>query len=287
MQLIYENQHGEKIDLLNDPDFILTAATGLSSLPQNNISTIETVVVDGDTVTNRKRSSRQVVLTHTLQHNVKAARLKFAQTLDQGAKGKLRYSDERVNVYLDVEVETCEVANTEFPVTITTTLIANFPYWLDDEVQSVGNKAITGGWQFPFTFPVTFGVMNTGGSVLIENNGDFDFGFIARLTFKGNVKKPFVQNHEGKKITVDWGALEFIEGQALEISTMTGDLRADLLEVDEDENITSRLNFLGYVPLDSEFFKIMHGDNLISAGAEEGAQNIDLTIDFRAARKVV
>ena len=287
MQLIYENSRGQTLDLMNDPDFALTAATGLSSLPQNNISTVETVVVDGETVTNRKRSTRQIVLTHQLTQNVKAVRLNFARTLDQGAAGKLRYIDENLDVFLNVEVETCEIANTDFPVTITTTFIATFPYWLDNTAQSLSNKAITGTWQFPFTFPVTFGSMNTGGSILVENNGDFDFGFLARLTFNGNVKTPYLQNHEGKRITIDWFNMQFHENQALEISTVTGDKRVELLEFDETGNVTARISFLGYVTLDSEFFAIMRGDNLISAGADEGVANIDLTVDFRAAHKVV
>lgn len=285
MQLFYENSRGQTLDLLNDPNFIMTAATGLSSLPQNNISTVETVAVDGDTVMSRKRSSRQVVLTHQLQHNVKESRLNFARVLDQGAKGKLFYSDERVNVYLEVETESCEITTTDFPVIITTTFIANFPYWLDVEAQGLSNKGTNGAWQFPFTFPVTFGQLNSGQAIEIENNGDMAFGFVARMLFSDTTRNPFLQNQEGKKIAFSINRMG--RWQGLEISTVQGNKYADLLEYDEEGNITVIRSRLSDVTIDSEFFQLQPGINLISAGASEGAENINLTIEFRAAHKVV
>lgn len=284
MQLFYENSRGQTLDLLNDPNFIMTAATGLSSLPQNNISTVETVQTEGDFVTNRRRSSRQVVLTHQFQHDVKNARRNFARILDQGAKGKLRYIDEELDVYLDVEIETCEVSNTEFPTTATTTFIANFPYWLATQQTSIDNKAKIGAWKFPFKFPVNFGKSQVGESIVIENEGDFSFGFTVRFEFFGEVLNPKITKHTGEFIEIDnqSDVYPFNEGDVLEIKTVAGEKSCVYYPVGE-----SPQNYMFALTNDSNLFALDPGTNVLMATAESGETLMNVNVTFANPYKVV
>lgn len=284
MQLYYENGRGERLDLLNARGYALTGATGLASLPQNNITTVETVVTEGESVSYRRRGTRQIVLTHKfVGSNVKRDRLEFVGILDQGASGRLVHVDERGELYIDVEVETCEVSNTEEgATTATTTFLAPFPYFRDAAETAVLNKAVTGGWEFPFTFPVTFGSMGTDQSMVIENDGDFTFGFTLRISANGgSVSNPKVTNHEGKVIAFEREA-PIADGQTLEVVTVSGSKGADLIAEDG-----TRQNVFRYLTGDTELFPLEQGTNVLMATAATGAENMDVEVTFRAPHKAV
>lgn len=283
MQLYYENARGERLDLINARDYLLTGATGLASLPQNNITTVETVATEGEAVSYRKRGTRQIVLTHRFMTNVRAARLEFARILDQGASGKLVAVDDRGELYIDVEVETCEVDNTSDGLaTATTTFLAPFPYFRDVQETVVLNKAVTGGWTFPFTLPVTFGSMGTNQSMVVQNDGDFAFGFTLRISANGgSVKNPKITNQNGKVIAFEREA-PIGDGQTLEVVTVSGNKGADLIA----ENGV-RQNVFRYLTGDTELFPMEMGTNIFMASAETGAENMDVEITFQAPHKVV
>lgn len=275
MELWYENQIGDTLDLVNAREYALTAATGLASLPSNSITTVQTASPEGDTVTNRRRGSRQVTLTHRIALDVKAVRLRFARILDQGATGRLRYRDNAMDVYLDVEVEDCEVNNTDEATTAVTTFRAAFPYFRDIEAETAANRAITGAWRFPFTFPVTFGSMSVGQSLTVENEGGVEHGFTLRVTANGgSVANPKVTNQNGQQIAYV-GTLT--DGQVLEVTTATGAKSATLA----GQNVLYRLTE------ETELFHLKMGRNVITPSASSGGEFMDVEVVFEAPHKAV
>lgn len=214
MELFYTSPTGGTVDLINDPEMILISQTGLASLPDNVITAQELVSLEGDFVSNRRRSARSINLSYNVFGNAKAKRREVAEVLSQYAQGKIVYRDEELDVFIPVDVETCEIDPMANPVTVTIGFRANYPYFMDSEPNSDTNVTSTKEWRFPFTFPVTFGNTVVGSELVVENDSDLDVPFVWRVVAREQMSS---------------NALEFA-GQRLEFTTSLA--KGETLEVD-------------------------------------------------------
>lgn len=255
MELFYQNEYGQRIDLLNDRRFALTGQTGLVSLPSNVLSTSDTVMTEGETVLWRKRSARQITMTHKFLHDVTEARREFVRILDQGAAGRLIYRDRDLNVFIEVEVEDCEVKNTDEVTTAQTTFVASYPYFQDMEQQTAGNRGVNGGWRFPFTFPVTFGTVTANNTITIENIGNLPFGFVMDISVSGGTVTDLkITNKAGDYLMLD-GVLN--SGQSVRIDTRAG--RKSIVNIKTGANLLSKFGD------DSTMLQIERGLNALQS----------------------
>lgn len=208
----------EKLDLINYPGMLLVSQTGLASLPSNVITAQELVSAEGDYVSNRRRSSRQIVLSYKiLGDDAKATRRLFARRLNQYAQGRLIYKDSELDVYIPVDVEDCEIDPMTRPVTLTVTFRANYPYFMSNYPVTDSNITATKQWTFPFTYPVTFGTFQMGNAVTVENDSDIDMPFVWRVTAR--------EANSSNKLEFAGNRLEFTTafqvGETLEVDTRT------------------------------------------------------------------
>ena len=290
MELFYQNEYGQRIDLVNDRRFALTGQTGLVSLPSNVLSTSDTVLTEGETVLWRKRSARQITMTHQFLHDVTEARREFVRILDQGAAGRLIYRDLGMNVFIEVEVEDCEVKNTDKVTTAQTTFVASYPYFQDMEQQTAGNRGVTGGWRFPFTFPVTFGTVTANDSIIIENMGNFQFGFVADIDISSGYAKDLqIVSHTGESIVLRgyWGVIpEELQDSAYrgDVTKIRIDTRAGNKSV---TNLDTGESLLGYFSVESKMLQIQRGTNVFTVTAETGIENVSVLIAYRNVYKGV
>lgn len=277
MELFYQNEYGQRIDLLNDRRFALTGQTGLVSLPSNVLSTSDTVLTDGETVLWRKRSARQITMTHKFLHDVTEARREFVRILDQGAAGRLIYRDRGMNVFIEVEVEDCEVKNTDEVTTAQTTFVASYPYFQDMEQQTAGNRGVNGGWRFPFTFPVTFGTVTANNTITIENMGNIPFGFVMDISVSGGTVTDLkITNQAGDYLMLD-GVLN--SGQIVRVDTRAG--RKSIVNIKTGANLLSKLGD------DSTMLQIERGLNAFTVTAADGLENASVLIAYRNVYKGV
>ena len=277
MELFYQNEYGQRIDLVNDRRFALTGQTGLVSLPSNVLSTYDTVLTEGETVLWRKRSARQITMTHKFLHDVTEARREFVRILDQGAAGRLIYRDRDLNVFMEVEVEDCEVKNTDEVTTAQTTFVASYPYFQDMEQQTAGNRGVTGGWRFPFTFPVTFGTVTANNTITIENMGNLPFGFVMDISVSGGTVTDLkITNQAGDYLMLD-GVLN--RGQSVRVDTRAG--RKSIVNIKTGANLLSKLGD------DSTMLQIERGLNVFTVTAADGLENASVLIAYRNVYKGV
>ena len=277
MELFYQNEYGQRIDLLNDRRFALTGQTGLVSLPSNVLSTSDTVLTEGETVLWRKRSARQITMTHKFLHDVTEARREFVRILDQGAAGRLIYRDRDLNVFIEVEVEDCEVKNTDEVTTAQTTFVASYPYFQDMEQQTAGNRGVNGGWRFPFTFPVTFGTVTANNTITIENMGNIPFGFVMDISVSGGTVTDLkITNQAGDYLMLD-GVLN--SGQIVRVDTRAG--RKSIVNIKTGANLLSKLGD------DSTMLQIERGLNAFTVTAADGLENASVLIAYRNVYKGV
>jgi len=74
--------------------------------------------------------------------------------------------------------------------------VAANPNIVESSAQVQGSTALSGGgataWQFPFSFPFTFGAASSGGQVVASNSGNVPAYPFIHLT--GGMSAPFIQN---------------------------------------------------------------------------------------------
>lgn len=277
MHIYYENEHGVQFDLLNHKYAVPTNITGLSSLPSNDISTISNAVVDGVTVTNRIRDSRQIVFTHELVGKVTETRRELIRTLDQGASGKIVFDDGDVVAYINVDVEDCEIQNFKGSTTnATTTFFAAYPYWKSFDTKSFVNKGTSKSWTMPWIFPVTFGNLYSHFVFQIENEGDFDTGFTVKIKTHGPVTYPIIANQRDECIHWSDGT-QIPEGSEIEIGTETGGKRCTLNGVNSIDKLSET----------TKMFPLYRGLNTIQVSALSGQEYMDVEIIFEDTFKGV
>lgn len=279
MQLWYENESGGRLDLLNAADWYLVTQEGLSSLPSNKLTTVETAYSEGAWLQNRKREARQVVLTHRFIHNVRDARRRFVNTLQQSSTGRIRYVDADMNVYLDVEVESCEVKNTDSAVTsAVTTFMALYPYFRGYDQTTASRTQVVGGFKFPFTFPITFGTTEVGGYVELVNDGAVPVGITYTLkATRGDVSDIKLANQRGEYMALAGYTLK--QGHSVMFSSLDGDKH--VYDVDGNGNRVTLLNYFA-----GQFLKAYEGINRFELSGTD-VVNADLEINVRPAYKAV
>ena len=136
-------------------------------------------------------------------------------------------------------------------------------------------------FHFPMIIPktsgVVFGNIMKRQSVLIENKGSEDSGCIITITADGgSVANPVIYNVTTQEKML-FNNLVLSDGDKLVIDTSVGNESVILHKVET----ASDINAIGYMSMDSTFFKIKVGSNYYSYSVlDEYKNNINVTIEF-------
>lgn len=263
MKLTYINEKGLSLDISYSPPYFLQALSGEDGL-KNNISTNRAHNQDGETVINENLGSRHIDITGVLQGDTKKeilGRKDFLYRLfNPKLDGQLIYSEEDTVKIIKCKVEEAPKfsnrnvwRNKNFIVS----LFCPDPYWLDE--YETGKQIITwiGGWKFKFKLPFRFKQKGET-KVNIFNSGHVETPI--EVIFKGPAVNPCIINHTtGEFIKIN---RELTSDDTLIITTSYGNKKV----VMEKNGI--RTNASKYIDLDSTFFSLEVGDNLIEYTTE-------------------
>lgn len=131
-------------------------------------------------------------------------------------------------------------------------------------------------FHFPLVIPessgVIFGTRIKSVITNIINKGDVPVGMTITFTAKGSVKNPSLVNVYTQSSLKISKTLE--SGESIVISTLDGDkyVKGTL------NGVTS--NYFSYLDLDSTWIQLSLGDNILKYDAEEGVDNLDMSIDY-------
>ncbi len=141
-------------------------------------------------------------------------------------------------------------------------------YDLDYATDSTGLPSEAGGMVFPLVFPLTFGMVGTGGSMIASNDGTFASPVVFRI--EGPVQNPSIENVTlGRMLALD---LTIGVGDYLLIDTKT---RSVLLD-----GTASRYPDL---TADSQWFDLAPGDNELQFQADVFQTGAQLSYSFQSA----
>ena len=282
-KITFINSKGQSIQLGNDGPFILTKIEGTGAV-NVDIQTQKSPYQDGEsyignTLEPRPLSIEVMVLAENL-HEMAKHRHKLLQVfnpkLEQGKliyqlgniKREIKAISELAPVFPDAE---------DFKDSMQPGLIQLYcpnPFWEDLEEGKEEIALWISDWEFPVDIPaegMEFGHRATTLIKNIINNGDVPCGM--RIEFKAlaTVVNPSI---------FDFNTREFIKvkrnllaGEKLIINTSFGNKRVELMK----SNGTIE-NVFHYIDLKSTFIQLDVGDNLIQYDAEEGIDNLEVSI---------
>lgn len=280
-KLIYKNERGDTLRFGDKAPFLITAIEGLGS-PQNIISKSKSPLQDGSTITMTSLEDRGLMFQGVILENDRVIRQRLRRQLIKIFNPKLNgeLTIERDGIVKKIECvpelapffpSNMQNNYQEFSIQ----LFAANPYWQD--ILSVKKEVAI--WRESFEFPlemleqgIELGYREPSLIVNVINNGDVNCGI--RIEFKAlaSVNNPSLFNvnkREFFKINKSMVAGEVI--------TVTTDFQNKKVLSNVNGIETNAFNWIDF---ESTFLQLDVGDNLLRYDAEDGLENLAVTIYY-------
>lgn len=285
------NYIGDSITLkMGDPSpehgLIIRSIDGLGPAKATiNMTDISTS--DGGIYNSSRLDKRNIVMELLLAHcpTIEDARLNTYRYFPIKKSLMFEIETDRRRAYTIGYVESNTPSIFSEQETVQISIICPDPYFYASDGKKVtGFSGITSKFHFPWhntveLQEVVFGTIESIRSRTIYYNGDSDIGVVIELHAVGDVVNPTVYNIGTQEfITIDTDKLEsltghgMIAGDDITISTERGNKGIYLLR---DGNTYNILNTIGR---DSDWFQLSEGDNVFAYVAEDGAENLMISI---------
>jgi hypothetical protein len=279
--LKYINNNNKSIELGNAAPFLVTTIDGLGS-PQNEIYTQKSPYQDGVTATHSSLGPRNIVIEGKIidsnRENRQAYRYKLLSIFNPKLDGKLIIDLGSAQRQIDCKVEQAPYfsSNSEQNYqNFSISLLAPNPYWQD--INTIKEEVAI--WRGAFEFPleiveegIEMGYRESSLIVNIFNKGDVACGMKILFKALATVVKPSLFNvntREYFKINKTM--------QAGEVLTVTTHFQNKRVELNANGVVSNAFN---WIDLDSTFLQLEVGDNLFRYDADEGLDNLEVSIYY-------
>ena len=270
--LKYINNNNKSIELGNAAPFLVTTIDGLGS-PQNEIYTQKSPYQDGVAATHSSLGPRNIVIEGKIidsnRENRQAYRYKLLSIFNPKLDGKLIIDLGSAQRQIDCIVEQAPYFSSKAERNyqdFSINLIAPNPYWQD--INTTQKEIVTwiGGISFPLQLPTQFA---TAGPKIINiiNSGDVETPI--RLEVTGTATNPkILKRLTGEFIKVN---RTLATDDTLVITTDFGNKRVE----------QNGVNVFNYIDLNSTFFSLDVGDNVIELITDDVTDNANIKISYR------
>ncbi|MGY5237927.1 phage tail family protein [Clostridium tertium] len=274
--IIYKNSEGEIIELGNKKPILLEKIEGLSSV-KNNIYSSKSIGSDGVVVSNESLDVKDVsiqicIVSNDILENEKK-RADILRIFNPKNQGKIIYKNSLFEREIDVRIENSPKFSKSLNGKIQRCVIdfiSPIPYLNDIYYSGEIISNWIGGWKFKFTLPFRF--KQKGESKKnIYNSGHVETP--VEVIFKGPALNPcIINNATGEFIKV---IRELSSDDILYITTEYGNKKVEI------ENNGVRRNAFNYIDLDSTFFQLKVGDNMIEYTTDNDLEPQSVEIRYR------
>ncbi len=271
-ELIITNQKGESITLGNQAPYFLEVLDGIGEVPVV-IESQKSPYQDGstyidNTLENRAITIEGMIVTKFNPETIKEARRKMQRVLNPKlGEVKIIYQGKKIRGI----VETTPIfpdgqGNKGFYYQkYLINLLCHNPFWLDTFYDSREMSYIMGGLSFKLKLPTSFS--NRGFRRKAINDGDVFTP--VEIEFKGPAINPTVTNETtGEYIQVN---RELGEKDVLTVSTAFGEKYVRI----------NGENAFHYIDLDSTFWQLVPGENILSYQSNNDSINTKVTVKWK------
>jgi hypothetical protein len=281
-RIIFTNARGQSVELKSSAPFLLQSIDGLGDVDAD-IQTQKAPFQDGSTYIDSVLQERPISMQIAILARDTATLLQHRQYLaavfnPKLGPGTLRYENDEVVREIKAVPDGVpsfpsgkENRGPKFQKTLVNLLCPD-PFWLTEE--KVDQLVVwEGGLEFPLELPAFFAQQSDNKAKILFNGGDEKTPIF--VTFHGPATAPI------KIVNVTTG--EFIEvnqsllvGERLEINTAFGQKRVTKILADGTE-----VNAFHYISLDSTFFQLIPGNNLLDYSTGADYERAAVTITWR------
>lgn len=267
-KLTYTNEKGQSLTFGDSAPLLVTKIDGLGS-PQNEIYRHKSPYQDGTTTVGSTLGERNLVIEGViLASNRQKYRHELIKTFNPKFKGEIRFERDGV-----VRKIGCQVEFVDFPSAMQVnyqpfliSLLCDNPFWLDEIETSEEIVTWIGGISFPLQLPTQFA---TAGPKIINiiNSGDVETPIKLEITGKATNPK-ILKRLTGEFIKVN---RTLTADDTLVITTDFGNKRVE----------QNGVNVFNYIDLNSTFFSLDVGDNVIELITDDVTDNANIKITYR------
>lgn len=277
-KLTYANEKGHSLTFGDKAPLLVTKIEGLGS-PQNIVYRQKSPYQDGTTATHSTLDERELNIEGVILDGDKERyRQHLLKIFNPKLNGYLIYENGNIKKKINCTV----VQAPYFPSNMQESfqlflinLICPNPFW--EDLSSIKEEVAI--WRGSFEFPleilesgIEIGYREPSLIVNIENKGDVPCGIKVEFKALGTVANPSIFNINTREfIKID---KIMTGGEILTITTHFGNKR---VESNINGVITNAFNF---IDLESDFIQLYPGDNLFRYDAEEGLENLEVSIYY-------
>ena len=273
--ITFTNSIGESIELGGERPFILTKVEGAGAV-RADLQTEKSHGQDGvsyigNTLQGRSLSIEIMIIASDERVMVNERRRLARAFNPKLGKGKIIYrlGDTERAIEAIPELAPTFPHGGDFQETMQPALVQLFchsPFWADIEETRQEITTWQGGLTFPLVLPDFFAV-KTGKEVNIYNAGDVPAP--VTVEFRGPATNPRIINHTiGRYIQVNRA---MSEGENLIITTHFGNKRVEI----------NGQNVFNWIDLDSTFWQLQPGDNLIEYTSDDGIEPAVVRVGYK------
>ena len=261
--------------------FLLTDADGLYE-SKNTVYVSENSMIDGATYQGSVAKYRDIELTLTDIGDYVANRNALNRLFKEKSKGTLIFweadaSPRKIDYYVEKFNSSGEDPFREHEIS----LICPDPFFYDVDASTEEMASWVSVFTFPFTSPSTgfvFGYKDNSRIQTIQNDiAEDNIGITIIMSCLGAVTNPsitHIETNSSLHIGHDDKPFNMVAGDIVTITTATGNKHVTLTRNGE----TSEINH--YLTEDSVFIQLMRGSNSFGFGADSGANNLTITLEY-------
>lgn len=284
-KLTFINSLGESVTMTDSPPFVLTSVQGLGAV-QTNIQTQKSPYQDGVTYLGNTLEPRSVSMELSITSNNEFEMSTLRQRLLRVFNPKLgigtlvyEFGNTQKKLSAIAEVAPTFLDGGDFKETLQPALIQLYspnPFWHSMENKreeiAVWKPAFEFVLEIPIDEGIEMGYREPSLVANIENNGNVPCGM--KIEFKANatVEKPSLFNMNTREFMKVNRTMH--KGEVLVVTTHYQNKKILLYKQGQ---VTNALN---WIDLDSTFMQLEVGDNLFRYDAEEGLDNLEVTITY-------
>jgi phage-related protein len=268
--LMITNQNGESINLGNEVPYFLQILEGASEVPVT-IENQKAPKQDGSTYFDNTLGNRAITIEGmivTKKNDVKEARRKMQRVLNPKlGEVKITYQGKEIRgIVENTPVFPSDEGNKGiYYQKYLINLLCHQPFWVEPFYESREMSYIMGGLNFKLIFPTSFS--NRGFRRKAANDGDVSTP--VEIEFKGPAINPTVTNETTREyLQVN---RELSEKDVLTISTAFGEKYVRI----------NGENAFHYIDLDSTFWQLMPGENILSYASNNDSVNTKVTVRWK------
>lgn len=269
--LIAENAYGHQLELTHSEAYSIKDISGLDP-PEAVITTTHNAGFDGSIFNSAYMSDRLLIITLAINGPAEANRINLYKYFKSKFPVKLYYSNGVRDVYINGYTKNVAIQFFERKQIAQISIFCPEPHFSDvlPEIQAMSNTVSL--FTFPFSIAelgIPFSEISANSEQSIRNDGDLETGVQISIIASGAVTNPKIYD-TGKGVYMIFD-LTMAAGDELRIDTRQGLKAVRLISAGIMTNVIGSLAF------GSTWFLLDPGDNLFSATADAGAENLMLT----------